>query len=255
MKILKKVVKLIVVLLVIFQAQGCITTQKKRVGNTENSVESTSFERKFPIPNNFSPVYKDISFEDLSYMYDGSKIDRHQYRIILPRGLSNEEIKANMRHLAMQKYKQLGVKNLSIFAYRDKSEINGAYTAALYELCPYGKWEQTNVMCSDESYEENFIVSPNYSQNDKFTKGQKVTLNSETEYDRKKQEFVAATKTLVSSEPGNFSEENIRKIKNGTSGIIIDIFSKPHWVAYKIKFNNPSIKEGWVMEENLKTAE
>lgn len=252
---LKKVVKLIVVLLVIFQTQGCITTQKKRVGDTENSVESISFERKFPSPDDFTPIYQIVSFEDLSYMYGGNKIDRHQYRIILPRGLSNDEIKLNMRHLAMRKYKQLGVKNLSILAYRDKSEINGAYTAALYELCPYGKWEQTNVKCSDESYEEKFIVSPTYSQNDKFTKGQKVTLNSETEYDRKKQEFVAATKTKVSSEPGNFSDENIRKIKNGTTGVIIDIFSKPHWIAYKIKFDNPALNEGWVLEENLSLYE
>lgn len=252
---LKKVVELIVVLLAIIQAEGCVNTQKKRMVDTENRAESSSFEEKFPIPNDFSPVYKDISFEDLSYIYGGNKIDRHQYRIILPRGLSNHEIKSNMRHLAMHKYKQLGVKNLSILAYKDKSEINGAYTAALYELCPYGKWEQTNVKCSNESYEENFIVSPTYSQYDKFTKGQKVKLNSETEYDRKKQEFFAATKTKVSSEPSNFSDDNIRKIKNGTTGVIIDIFSKPHWIAYKVKFDNPALNEGWVLEEDLSLYE
>lgn len=252
---LKKFVELIVALLVIIQVQGCINTQKKRVVDSENSVECSSFKEKFPISNDFKPVYQIASFEDLSYMDGGNKINRHQYRIVLPKGLSNDEIKLNMRHLAMQKYAQIGVKNLSILAYRDKNEINGAYTAALYELCPYGKWEQTNVTCSDESYEENFIVSPTYSKYDKFTKGQKITLNSETEYDRNKREFVAATKTKVSSEPGNFSDENIHMIKNGTTGVIIDIFSKPHWIAYKIKFNDPSIKEGWVLEENLKTAE
>lgn len=252
---MKIVVKLIVVLLMIFQAQGCINTQKKRVVDNDNSVECSSFKEKFPIPNDFTPVYQIASFEDLSYMYGGHKIDRHQYRIILPRGLSEEDIKLNMRHLAMQKHAQIGVKNLSILAYRDKNEINGAYTAALYELCPYGKWEQTNVKFSEESYEENFIVSSTYSQNDKFSKGQKVTLNSETEYDRKKQEFVAATKTKVSSEPSNFSDENIRWIKNGTPGVIIDIFRKPHWIAYKVKFNNPSINEGWVLEENLSPHE
>lgn len=255
MKSLKKVVELAVVLLVIFQSQGCITTQKKCVSDTEKSVESNSFERKFPIPDDFTPVYQVASFEDLSYMYGGNKIDRHQYRIILPRGLSDEEIKSNMRHLAMQKYAQIGVKNLSILAYRDKSEINEAYTAALYELCPYGKWEQTNVKCPDESYEENFIISSSYSQTDKFTKGQKITLNSKTEYDSTKKEFVAATKTNVSSVPSNFSDENVQKIKNGTTGIIMDIFSKPHWIAYKIKFDDPSIHDGWVLEENLKIVE
>lgn len=140
---LKKVVEFTFILFVIFQAQGCITSQTKRVDDTENSAESISFEEKFPIPDDFTPAYQVISFEDLSYMYGGNNIDRHQYRITLPRGLSDDEIKSNMRHLAMQKYEQTGVKNLSILAYRDKSEINGAYTAALYELCPYGKWEQT----------------------------------------------------------------------------------------------------------------
>lgn len=215
------------------------------------SCDNNTFEKQFPISDTFIPAYQIASLEDLSFGSGNDEILRHQYRIILPRGLSEEEIKSNMRHLAMQKYKQLGVKNISILAYRDKSEVNGTYTAALYELCPYGKWEQTNVKCPDESYEENLIVSSTYSQYDKFTKGQKVILNSETEYDKKKKEFVAATKTKVSSEPGNFSDENIRKIKNGTTGVIIDIFSKPHWVAYKIKFNDPSIKDGWVLEENL----
>lgn len=69
-----------------------------------------------------------------------------------------------------------------------------------------------NVKCADESYEENFIVSSTYSRYDKFTKGQKVTLNSETEYDKKKQEFIAATKTKVSSEPSNFSMQHIMPV-------------------------------------------
>ena len=226
------------------------------------SCATDSFEKKFPISDTFMPSYQIASFEDLSLNNGSNKILRHQYRVVLPKGLSEADIKSNMRHLAMHKYKQHGVKNLSILAYKDKNDINGPFTASLYELCPHGEWGQTNRECSDDSYEEHLIVSPSYyiETVEKFTVGRKVVLSAKTEYDRNKKDFVPASKTTVSSCPTDFSDDKIRKIKNGIKGSVIEICTKKLtggscWVAYKVRFNDSSLQDGWVLEEDLSENE
>lgn len=226
------------------------------------SCQSSTFEGRFPIPDSFTPAYHVASSEDLSYENGAEKIMRHQYRVVIPKDLSESEIKNNMRHLAIQTYKQHRVKNISILAYTDINKINGSYTACLYELCPYGKWEQTNIKCPDDFYAENFIVSPSYYVEvlDKFSEGQRVVLNTDCEYDSKKQDFVSASKTNVSSCATDFSDEKIKKIKNGVKGIIVETFRQrlnngSFWIAYKVKFDDPTLADGWVLEENLSLYE
>lgn len=116
----------------------------------------SGIEEKLPIPKEFKPSYKIVSDERLDYKWDGLDIMRKSYRITVPK-CTNEEIKNNCRHLAIKTY-QSGVYNVSIFVYNNRSEVNGQYTVALYEFCPYGDWGRTNEMYSArlKDYGENF---------------------------------------------------------------------------------------------------
>ncbi|WP_373837057.1 hypothetical protein [Bacteroides heparinolyticus] len=111
---------------------------------------------KLPIPDDFNPSYKIASKDRIDYEWDGLDIMRISYRIVIPK-LRYEDIRYNCRHLTVKTYES-GIHNVSILAYSDESEMNGPYTVALYEFCPYGDWGRTNEMYATplKDYGENF---------------------------------------------------------------------------------------------------
>ena len=222
---------------------------------------SSRMEKKLPIPEDFTPNYEIVSQDDIQYKSDGYDIFRYSFRIILPEGLTEKEIKYNFRKIVLDTYEETNIKNISIFAYLDIVEANGPYTIAMYEFCPYGDWSRTDECYSTptESYEENLIVNPSYfietteSPKEDVAIDDYVILNRKTKWNSSTQKLVPASNVKVSKNKRDFNDENVTYVNNGTKVKILDIYSErlsstSKWVVYKIKTSNNFI--GWVYKED-----
>lgn len=205
-----------------------------------------------PIPASFSPVYSLISKDDIST--DDAQMLR--VKVTLPKHLSEAEIIENFRSFVIDNYDKTGIRNVAIFAYNNEAEANGSYTIAMYEFCPYGDWSRTNESVTNDKYAENYTVNSSYFEPAKTTldNGTKIELSAKEEWDSKVKEFIPAKTTSLSSSPTDFSEDKIIKLKNGTAGTIIDMYSQTmtggsKWIAYKVTLSNG--KTGWVLAEDV----
>lgn len=126
------------------------------------SCKGVSVEDRLPIPDNFKPQYSQEKEVDLTYISQGTKIGRTCFWITTDL-LSADDIKNNCRYIVRKTHKSTGIRNVSIFIYRNSLDIadGRTYTVAKYEFCPFGDWGRTDesISTSNEEYDEDFIMN------------------------------------------------------------------------------------------------
>lgn len=210
-----------------------------------------------PVSSSFEPSYSVVENTDISI----NSAQMLRVKIILPKQLSETEIIDNCRSFVISNYDITGIRNVTMFAYNNESEINGPYTIGIYEFCPYGDWNRTNEDVKNDAYRENYKINQSYFKSQTATTsytqnpgvGSKIVLNTEREWSFKKQEFISAKTTKLSNNPTDFSDDYIVKIKNGTKATIVDVYSKItgeyEWIAYKVELSDK--KTGWVLSDDI----
>lgn len=227
---------------------------KEKADAVQNQIE---IEDLIIIPESFNPVFKIAKTEDLSYFDKGIKIKRIQQRILIPKGLSKDDVINNLRKSALDLYKEEPLRAISILAYYNKNEINKSYTIAMYEFCPFGDWEIANSNVRLQDYKENCKINKPYFENkkDMIQKGDVVILNRKQEWNVQQQSMIEATKTQLFDDNRSLSEEHlVAEFKNGTKAEVIEVYEEQMtggmiWRVYKVRVGNSS---GWVADFNVK---
>lgn len=226
--------KILFILLIILSFNGCSGKQQKTpngsVSNEILSIEAT-----------YSPKYKIVKTEDISYKDRGVTVPRILYRVTFPKGLSSTDIYDSFRYLTKKTYEERDIKNISIYAYYPNDDVKNAYTIGMFDVD------------LAQDMEPEFTISDSYFRQEKTTlkKGDMVILSTKEEYDKKTKEFIPTKRTKISNSPSDFTDCDY--IPNGTEAEIIDVFKKKltseyTWVSYKVYI--PKIKKDfWVSDD------
>lgn len=192
------------------------------------------------IEDTYSPKYKIVKAEDISYKDRGVTVARILYRVTFPKGLSSTDIYDSFRYLTKKTYEEKSIRNISIFAYYPNDDVESAYTIGMFEVD------------LSQDTEPKFEISNSYFKEEKelMKKGDVVALITKEEYDKKTKEFVPAKRTKISNSPSDFT--NCDYIPNGTEAKITDVFKKRltseyTWISYKVYIAKIK-KEVWVSE-------
>lgn len=82
--------------------------------------------------------YKIIDQEPINF----SIVKRQMVRIILPEGLSKEEVIHNLKHCCVTLFNKHKYDAIGVFAYKKGDDIYSFYTIGKIDFVPYGKWEE-----------------------------------------------------------------------------------------------------------------
>lgn len=260
---MKKLLFLLLVSCSVFFVNCKSNTPKKTETNImSKEVKPLTLLDIIKIPTNFISKFEIVSTEDISYKEKDILIKRIQQKITLPSNLSEDEVKDNLRKVAVGIYNQYECKNISIFAYSDKNNINCAYTIAMYEFCPYGDWSLTNKEVSITEYKENVEIRDYYLKPIEEIKlalkiGDTVTLKCIDKWDVKTQQFILDNTIQISKDSSSFMDDNIiTRVKGGTIATLLKKYEYKFsdgslWVAYQVKIKSPKSIVGWIVDTNI----
>lgn len=205
---------------------------------------STAKDEILSIKETFSPDYKIINTEDISYKDNGVRVSRILYRITFPKGLSSTEIYDNFRYLTKKTYIEKGIRNISIFAYYPDDNMNSPYTIGMFEVD----------LAQDTK--PNLVIADSYFKNESITieKNDTIILETKEEYNKDTQKFQPAKRTKISNNPSDFT--NCDYVPNGTEAKVVDVFRKRltsdyTWISYKVYIEKLN-KEVWVSDDCVK---
>jgi len=93
-----------------------------------------------PLPEGQAgPQYEVVGEEWLDF----SRAKRRSVRVLVPPGLSREELRYNLKHCAATQFNEFKPDAVNVFAYwkhPDGYDIDGAYTAGRAVFAPFGEW-------------------------------------------------------------------------------------------------------------------
>lgn len=110
------------------------------------------------IPVDFKPSYKLIQQKNLDY----ANVKRIQVKIAVSPGLSKNDLEYNLKFVAKNTYNQRKPNAISVIAYKEGTDYNSVYTAAISEFAPYGDWGRANEKVDIKNYELKIIYSDEY---------------------------------------------------------------------------------------------
>jgi hypothetical protein len=107
---------------------------------------------------------------------------RMQYRVLMPVGISEVELKSTMIQVVLDETsKNKDIDEISVVAYDRKEDANGIYTLGMLKWCPNGKWEGVTAKIASSndrsSYEYNLEIK------DKVTKPDSIERPTEKEFE------------------------------------------------------------------------
>jgi hypothetical protein len=130
---MKKWVKSIGIIFLIFLALGCISVED--TDDVGNDAVVVNEEPEFD--SNLVRDYVIVETENDPW----ENAIRKQYRVLVPSDISEEEVKATFTQIIMDETsKNNDIDAICIFAYDRKEDINGAYTIGKVDWCPNGNW-------------------------------------------------------------------------------------------------------------------
>lgn len=110
--------------------------QTIRITDKESTSEISSQSDTVKIEN-FTVAAED----DASYNIDNKRVVRINYRIIVEKQITDDEIQAICQKIISQQKNRRPYNAIAFFFYLPDSDIKGAYTAGKAEWAPFGKWE------------------------------------------------------------------------------------------------------------------
>ena len=95
-----------------------------------------------PVPDgDFRPCYEVVGEE----WCDFSVVRRRAVKIVVPTGLSRDELRFNLKHCAASQFNAFKPDAIMVFAYwgyADGYDLDGAFTAGSAIFAPFGRWEK-----------------------------------------------------------------------------------------------------------------
>lgn len=188
----------------------------------------------FNLPDNFEKKYKTILRDQSSYFYH---IERRTYAIILPNGLTKQELENNIKDSLNTFLADKGnISAVMVFVYRDTDRERDVYTIARGTFAPYGDWSKASEFIS---YENNKLVI-DYQDNyfEKEDDPRKLMNIGDT--------ITLAKKVFLSSLPDNDDNIVFKTISNVDAQIINKIvypMGSSDLIRYMVKIDDVT---GWV---------
>ncbi|MEL4306442.1 hypothetical protein [Methanococcoides sp. LMO-2] len=152
---MNKFIKIIGILLLLFATIGCISGEDTDDRTDMNDVEVDSS----TVADEGEALAHDSENEVQSKPaeYDGTLVRnyeiveteedpwksaiRKQYRVLVPTDITEEELKATLIQIVLDKTSEnKDIDAISIFAYDRREDVNGAYTLGTADWCPNGNW-------------------------------------------------------------------------------------------------------------------
>lgn len=112
----------------------------------------------FGLEPGFQTKYNIVAEEDVS----NGATPRRTIRIALPAGLSRKAVEQNMRYAAKYEYDQSQPHAVIVFAYRQGTNYQEAYTAGKCEFAPYGDWGRASEDVSLDQYKASIDLNDAY---------------------------------------------------------------------------------------------
>ncbi len=98
-----------------------------------------------------------------------STVRRELARIILPKGLSRDEVVYNLKQCCVELFNTGKYDAVGVFAYRKEDDIFGFFTVGSADFAPYGDWGQAiDAVAYDlptSVYDFNIRLNDNYFKN------------------------------------------------------------------------------------------
>lgn len=115
----------------------------------------------FGIPSDFKPLYKLLSDENIDMSPTWT---RRNVRIVVPSGLSSNDVEANTRAAAKAAYNKDDHPNaITVFAYKPNTDPHSVYTAGRLVWAPGGDWMRAGESVSVAEHKGVFDLSEWYS--------------------------------------------------------------------------------------------
>ena len=226
----------------------------------ENKKKETSdysiLQNNLDIPTFFDPEYTVKEREDLSH----GNANRRQLRITVPTGLTKELVEYNIKEAVFTDIIRNGRAAVSVLVYKDKDSVNRAYTVAMGEFVPGGKWENAN----DESELKEYILKVEFAEG-YFKSNAKpvdteedIVLFKDEKYDKAAREFIPASHVPISNSIREWTSEHIIiEVPNGIETEVVDTYRETILGGYeiirhkvKVTFNGKEY-QGWVHGEEV----
>ena len=198
--------------------------------------------RNIPDKPKFTPVYTVLEEENLTLQ----GVPRYEQRILVPLGLSEEELKQNLLAAAWKFQKDKDAVAVVIFAFReDDAQRNGGYTAGKCTIAPNGVWADAMNVRSPSNLKEEIIISEAYFDNTPIRKnGSKAFIKDDTSLYK------------INSKQA-YTEDIITGLKKGTEVTIIG--NKREFTMYgpldtykvQVKGTRKATRIGWVYGSDL----
>ncbi|MGD9779561.1 hypothetical protein [Methanomethylovorans sp.] len=167
------------------QQEGTITTVQEGLANLPNEYDSSAVQK-----------YEIIKIEDISIKalekplseYSSSELNnlpmnvRMQYRVLLPIGVSETELKSTLIQLVLDETsKNTDIDEISVFAYERKEDSSGAYTLGMLEWCPNGQWDGVTAEIASSNDRSSYAY--NIEIKDKVAKPDSIERPTEKDFE------------------------------------------------------------------------
>ena len=115
----------------------------------------------------WNPCYQIIEAEWFNY----SKVKRRGLKILLPPGLSKDEVVFNLKHCCVKEFNDYKPDAVSVCAYkkdRDQPDVTGVADVGVIEFAPFGDWSKAEEGVAynipTEEFDFNLRLFPTYFQ-------------------------------------------------------------------------------------------
>ncbi len=198
--------------------------------------------KQLNIPKHFTPRYSIHSVKDFPI----PTANRKSVKIIVPKGLSRNELILNLKHAVKSIFKNYYPDAISVVAYKSGTDYNGYYTAGKCVFAPGGDWGKAKYGTPIERFSTKIDINNMYFKKEEETLkiGNKVRLVEDS------------GKVAISNRPDAWGDENIIiSVPVGTDATIIGVkkYQDINMIRYKVEFRYRGKKiTGWVHKWNVK---
>jgi hypothetical protein len=247
----------ILTFLILFSCKENKSSNQKEKVEISEIAKNISIDEIINIPKDFSKSYDIEKEEDISY----GGVKRTQLRIVIPSGLDKETVENNIKYAVIESYNKKESNGISILVYENGDNIESAFSVAMGDFAPNGKWEEIDSGFSLENYKLNIDLNEPYFKPKETTteKNASVILYISEEWNRTKRAFVKANSVPLSNSAREWNEENIIvKVPNNSKGKIIDVYKEKITGGYEIIRYKVKVKykgktyEGWINSDEIK---
>lgn len=247
---MKPLIGVIAVSSIIYACAGPTSNQPNRPQENKSIPKEIQATNQSP-NHSFKPVYRVINDEDMSV---GQYI-RRSVKIVVPLGLSKDELTANLKHAAYSVYDKSNTNAIYVFAYReDDPNKSRAYTAGRCLLAPDGEWTKANQKVSRDALKTVIDLAEYYFVPPKKT----IPVNTAVELYftpvNNQPVNIIVSNNPMSSDP---DEDLVVEVPSGTPATVIgvDKFFLPEgeMITYKVKLRYRGREYvGWVDDYKIK---